>query len=126
MDNIAREELKTINARIKREKRRLIEIFKKVDEKSRKSAEKLIDRAAFMLISLEDMEEKIKKDGQITTMQQGDYEIKRAHPLYTPYLSMAKIYVSVCGQLRSYLPPGELENEEARAVNAFACEGKRK
>ena len=103
----ADEELKTINARIKREKRRLAGIFEKVDENTKKSAEKLIDRAAFMLVSLEDMEGELKKSGPIAKMQQGEYSIERAHPLLPQYNAMAKIYAGICKQLKDLLPTQE-------------------
>jgi hypothetical protein len=115
----AREELKTINARIKRERKRLAGIFEKVDENQRKSAEKLIERAAFMLISLEDMEEELKTGGLMTKMQQGEYVIERAHPLLSPYNATAKNYAAVCRQLKELLPEravGEEGQEIARLI----------
>jgi len=121
----AGEELKTKNARIKREVKILAKIFEKVEENRRKSAEKLIDRAAFMLILLEDMEEQIKREGLIVTMQQGDYTIERAHPLLEKHVAMAKNYAMVCKQLEGLLPePTALETEAGKRLADFVAERK--
>lgn len=40
--------------RIKREREKLAEVFAKMDENKRKTAEKLMDNAAFMAVTLED------------------------------------------------------------------------
>ena len=122
MGTRAGEGLKTLNARIKSEKERLAEIFEKVDENRRKSAEKLIDRAAFMLISLENMEERIKRDGLIVKMKQGEQEIDRAHPLLEKHITMTKNYAAVCKQLEGQLPePTTVAAEAAREMSRFAA-----
>ena len=121
----AGEGLKTINARISSEKERLVQILEKVDETRKKSAEKLIDRAAFMLVTLENMEERIKRDGLITKMQQGGQVIDRAHPLIEKHITMTKNYNATIRQLTDLLPQQTAFDTEAgkRLVN-FVTEEK--
>jgi hypothetical protein len=115
--------LKTKNARIKREKRRLAGLFEKLPEDTQKSAEKLIERAAFMLISLEDMEETLKADGNVQKMPQGNYAIDRAHPLLSPYTAMAKNYAAICKQLAELLPE-RAKSEEGEEIARLIGEKK--
>jgi len=112
----AREDV--VNARIKAEINRLAKIFKKIDKKHLKSAEKLIARAAFSLVLLEDMEGEIKRDGPVTKMQQGEYAIERAHPLIPQYSAVLKIYAAICKQLNDLLPEAQ-DMEAAKEITAF-------
>ena len=57
-----------------------------------------------MLVSLEDMEEKINEDGLVVKMPQGSYTIERAHPLLQPYNAMVKNYNATLKQLNDLLP----------------------
>ena len=100
-DECAREDI--INTRIKAEINRLTKIFKKIDKKRLKSAEKLIARAAFSLLLLEDMEGEIKRDGPVTKMQQREYAIDRAHPLIPQYTAVLKVYATMQIQTMRFL-----------------------
>jgi len=120
----ASENLITISARKKKEVQRLRKIFKNLDVNRRKLADKLIERAATMLIYLEDMEAQIEADreksGSLTIqMQQGDYTISRAHPLLEKHISMGKNYAAFMKQLEGMLPPGETQTEAAKEARAF-------
>nr|DAF05482.1 MAG TPA: terminase small subunit [Caudoviricetes sp.] len=89
--------------RIKKEFSRLKKLYKDLPEDRKKIAEKLLERAAFMAVSLSEMEETINVDGNMVTMPQGDYEIDRAHPLLTVYNAMIKNYAAVIKQLDAFL-----------------------
>lgn len=94
----------TLDARIKKEKSKIKRLYKNMAPERLESAEKLIERAAYMVVSLEDMEKIISRDGLVIEMQQGDYTIERAHPLLTPYNAMVKNYSSVVKQLNEMIP----------------------
>lgn len=98
------ERIKRITERIKREKNRLKKEFKNIPKERFKTVEKLIDRAAFMLVSLEDMENIINTEGKIVEMKQGSYSIDRTHPLMKDYNVTVKNYASVIKQLIDMLP----------------------
>jgi len=90
---------------VKKEAVRLKKLYKNLPDDRRKLAEKLIERAAFMGVSLSEMEQRIAAEGQVVKMPQGDYEIDRAHPLLSTYNAMIKNYVTAIKQLDSFLTP---------------------
>ena len=71
----------TLYARQKKEQNRIKKLYKNLTKDKLEIAKKLMERAAYMLVSLEDMEEKINEDGLVVKMPQGSYTIERAHPL---------------------------------------------
>lgn len=108
-----------LNARQKKEQNRINRIYKKLPKERFEIAKKLIERAAYMAISLEEMEEKMNADGLIVTMPQGNYEIKRAHPLLQPYNAMVKNYNAIIKQLNDLAPDSETE-KAGQALMMFA------
>ena len=82
----------TLYTRQKKEQNRIKKIYKNLPKEQLEIAKKLIERAAYMLVSLEDMEAKINEDGLVVKMPQGAYTIERAHPLLQPYNAMVKNY----------------------------------
>lgn len=104
------------NDKIKAEKERLSEILKNVPEQKIALCERLIERAAFMLVTLMDYEEAITKDGVITEMQQGDYVISRENPAAKGYNTMVKNYQALIRQLADILPEKGKDSETAEAV----------
>lgn len=113
----------TIINRQKKEISRIKKTFKDLPKEKLKISEKLIERAAYMLVSLEDMEEKINADGLVVTMPQGDYTIERAHPLLTPYNAMVKNYNTIIKQL-SELSPNADATAAGQALMMFATKPK--
>ena len=86
--------------RIKTEKNKLNRIFKNIDEKRRKTVERLIDNAAFMAATLEDLQEDINQNGE------NQWGTKKS-PEVEVYNTMLKNYTSVIRQLTDLLPPEE-------------------
>jgi len=107
------ERLKTINARKAAEVEQLAEIFENIAENRRKIAGNLIARAAHMHVAMEDMEARMDKDGQLKNMQQGNYKIKVAHPLFEKYNTMDKNYNATLKMLIDLLPQQTGINTEA-------------
>lgn len=99
----------TLNARQKKEMARLKRLYKNLPKDTLEISKKLIERAVYMLISLEDMEAQIESDGLVVTMPQGAYDIKRAHPLLQPYNAMVKNYNATIKQLNDLLPSTDAE-----------------
>ena len=110
-------------ARICGEKERLWELFDMIPLDRKKLAEKLIDRASFMLVTLEGYEELIVKEGAIVKMTQGTYEIDRENPAARGYNVMIKNYQLVIKSLVELLPDknGGSVSEE---LEKFLAEGK--
>lgn len=99
----------TLYARQKKEQNRIKKLYKNLPKDRLEIAKKLIERAAYMLVSLEDMEAKINKDGLVVEMPQGAYKIERAHPLLQPYNAMVKNYNATVKQLNELLPNTDAE-----------------
>lgn len=109
----------TIISRQKKEQNKIKKIYKNLPKDSFEIAKKLIERAAYMLVSLEDMEAKISEDGLVVKMPQGSYEIERAHPLLQPYNAMVKNYNATIKQLNE-LSPGVEAEKAGQALMMFA------
>lgn len=109
----------TIYSRQKKEQSRIKKIYKNLPKERLEFAKKLIERAAYMLVSLEDMEKKITEDGLVVTMPQGSYEIERAHPLLQPYNAMVKNYNATIKQLNEMSPNSDTE-KAGQALMMFA------
>ena len=114
----------TLKARQKKEITRLKKIYKNLPADSLENVKKLIERVAYMLVSLEEMEAKIDADGLVVSMPQGDYTIERAHPLLQPYNAMVKNYNAAVKQLSEFLPNAEVE-AAGTALMKFISEPKR-
>ena len=109
----------TLYTRQKKELAKITKIYKNLPKDKLEIAKKLIARAAYMLVSLEDMEKKISEEGLVVKMPQGSYEIERAHPLLQPYNAMVKNYNATIKQLDDFLPSTETETA-GQALMMFA------
>lgn len=109
----------TLYTRIKKEQKRITKLYKNLPKDRLEITKKLIERAAYMLVSLEDMEDKIAADGLVVKMPQGSYTIERAHPLLQQYNAMVKNYNATIKQLNESLPPVEVE-AAGQALMTFA------
>ena len=92
--------------RIKKEISRLSRIFTKIDKKGKAVIDGLIKRAAYMRITLEDMEEDLDTNGFTEMFSQSEkldpYE--RERPVARLYNSMNKNFQSIMKQLSDFLP----------------------
>ena len=96
---------KTKEEKIEAEKRRLSRIFKGIKPEKKKTVEGLIERAAFMRVTLEELEADLNENGLTEMFSQGDqkpYERKR--PKAELYNSMNTNYQKVIKQLTDLLP----------------------
>ena len=108
----------------KKNKTELRNCIKNLPKDKLEIAKKLMERAAYMLVSLEDMEEKINEDGLVVKMPQGSYTIERAHPLLQPYNAMVKNYNATLKQLNDLLPNADAE-AAGQALMMFATKPSR-
>lgn len=113
--------------KIASERDRLKKILNDVPSQQQELCERLIDRAAFMLVTLLDYEAAITESGVITEMPQGNYSIQRENPAAKGYNTMVKNYQAVIRQLTDLLP-GKKEAAKAEAgerLAAFVAKGKK-
>lgn len=79
-------------------------IFEEMDNGKSKLALSLLDKAEFMEDTLKKLQKKVKKDGVVTSMCQGSYDIDRENPALRSYNTTIKNYTSVIKQLNDMLP----------------------
>ncbi|RKO62387.1 hypothetical protein [Caldibacillus debilis] len=108
--------------KIKKEIRRLKKIYADLDGKKREVAEGLINEAAFMKATLEELKELIDQNGPIDEMPQGEYSILREHPAVKTYNTMIQRYSTVMKQLADLLPKEDKKVEEDDGFEAFVME----
>lgn len=92
--------------RIKKEVRRLNSIYAKIDKKEKSVMDGLIKRAAFMRVTLEDMEEDLDCNGftEMFTQSEKTDPYERERPVARLYNTMNKNYQSIMKQLSEFLP----------------------
>lgn len=97
--------------RIKAEVRRLTKIFDGIEEKRKATTRGLIERAAFMRVSLEDLEEDLNEGGFIEQFQQGRDQdpYERERPAARIYNSLNGGYQKIIKQLTDLLPKEKAE-----------------
>lgn len=113
-------------SKMKKEKKRLEEIFKNLDTSKKKTVEKLIDDAAFMSVTLEETREIISRDGVIETYQNGENQkgIKKSSAVEV-YDKMVNTYSRIVKQLTDLIPervifePEDEEDDPAEELMAF-------
>ncbi|MCG1448821.1 hypothetical protein K4R64_01270 [Staphylococcus epidermidis] len=111
--------------RIKKELSKLKKIYKDIPKDKMIIVDGLINRAAFMRISLEDMEQDIHKDGFVEMFSQSETQTpyERERPLARLYNSMNKNYQSIIKELTSHLKYLDEDHDEVQnnsVIEAFA------
>lgn len=104
--------------KIAAEKRKLVKIFEEIPENKKKLCSKLIDNAAFMAVTLEDLQKTINDEGPVITSVNGNgFEITQEHPAQKSYISMMGKYSAVIGQLTNLLPDQKAETVQKAGEN---------
>lgn len=100
--------------RIELEIKRLDDIFSTVDVDKRDIALGLIEEAAFMRVTLQDLKAEINENGTVDIMPQGEYSIRRQSPEVQVYNTMIQRYNTTYKELFNLLPKekGELIDDE--------------
>ena len=103
---------------IRKEERRLYEIFAEIDEKKKSTVAGLIERAAFMRVKLQEMETDLDQNGFTEPFQQSDKmdPYDRERPIARTYASMNGSYQKIMKQLTDLLPK---KVEEPKAGDDF-------
>ena len=94
--------------RIQREKQRLLDLFKGLDENKLQTCLSLIDRAAFITISLEDLEAQLNETGWVEPYQNGENQsgMKKAAAADV-HISLTKNLNAIIKQLIDLVPPAQ-------------------
>lgn len=110
---------KTKAQRIKKEKNRLSKIFKNIEDNKKEVADGLINRAAFMRVELEDLEEQLLEEGWIELFQQSEkvapYE--RQRPAGQTYISVNNSYQKIIKSLIDIVPDDASKDAAAELMD---------
>lgn len=91
--------------RIKIEKDRLTEIYKDIEQRKKDTVKGLIERCAYMRVTLEDFEKDLDKNGFTEKFSQGNQEpYDRKRPIAEMYQGMNTSYQKAIKQLTDLLP----------------------
>lgn len=82
----------------------LKQTFEKMDNDKSKLALSLLDEAYFCGNTLKKLKEKVEKDGVVTEMCQGNYNIDRENPALKSYNTTIKNYQALIKQITDLLP----------------------
>lgn len=110
-------ELSSKDEKIKKEVRRLKKIFADLDKNKLQTVQNLIENAAFMSVTLEELQEKINAEGCTCEYQNGanQYGTKKS-PEVEIHLAMTKNYTAVIKQLVDLVPPEKKKNSKLEAL----------
>ena len=97
-----------IETRINREKKRLREIFQDLEPNKLNTCHALIDRAAFITVSLQDLEERLNETGWVEPYQNGENQSgwKKAAAADV-HISLTKNLNAIVKQLLELVPPAQ-------------------
>ena len=90
----------------------LRKVFEAINDEKSKLALSLLDKAKFLEETLQELKARVKLDGVVTEMCQGDYTIERENPALKSYNTTVKNYTSVIKQLNDMLPTKEIVNDD--------------
>ena len=106
---------------VNREINRLTNLFKDIDRNKRLTAKGLIEEAAYMRITLQELKVEIDKHGPIDEMSQGDYSILREHPALKSYNTMVQRYTNIIDKLTGLHPKEEAKKEVDDGFEMFVA-----
>ena len=72
----------------------------------------LVEEAEFMKLTLDELKSKVVKDGVVTSMCQGKYNIDRANPALSQYNMLIKNYQTCIKNIAELLPKGDSISED--------------
>jgi hypothetical protein len=95
-------------ARVKKEKDRLLDLFKDLEPNKLQTCMALIDRAAFITISLQDLEAQLNETGWVEYYQNGETQSgwKKAAAADC-HISLTKNLNTIIKQLLDLVPPAQ-------------------
>lgn len=96
----------TKEEKIRAEIRRLKSVFRELDKNKLKTVESLIKNAAFMSVSLDELQEIINEEGYVVEYQNGANQkgTKQSDAVKT-HIAMTKNHASIIKQLAELAPP---------------------
>lgn len=108
----------TKEARVKKEKNRLKKLFKDLEPNKLKTCQALIDRAAFITVSLEDLEVQLNEVGFTEYYQNGDKQSGwKKSAAADVHISLTKNLNTIIKQLLELVPPAQKKSRLEELMN---------
>ena len=106
-----------VETRISREKQRLLQVFEGIDANKLETCQALIDRAAFITVSLQDVEEQLNRTGWVEPYQNGEKQsgMKKAAAADV-HISLTKNLNTIVKQLLELVPPAQRKSRLAEMI----------
>ena len=119
VEGMAARKKKSKQQRIKDEKKRLREIFKELEENKRNLVTPLLEKAAFISIELDDLQETIECEGWTSEYKNGEnqYGTKKS-PEAETYIALSKNYAAVIKQLTELVPAAKRKASRLDALRS--------
>ena len=106
---------------IQKEIKRLKQLYKDLEGNKKEVSKGLIEEAAFMRKTLNDLKRIVLETGTLNEMEQGSYSILREHPALKSYNTTIQRYTVVIKQLSDLLPK-EVPREEGDGFDEFVTD----
>ena len=105
------------NAKIKQEKNRLNKVFKNLDKNKLTTVQSLINNAAFMSVTLEDLQEDINENGISEEYKNGANQFgKKQSPEVEVYIAMTRNLTAIIKELATLAPQAERKDSKLAAL----------
>lgn len=107
----------TKDQRIKKEIARLRRVFRDLDKNKLQTVESLIKNAAFMAVSLDELQAIINEEGYVVEYQNGENQhgTKQSDAVKT-HIAMTKNHASIIKQLTDLVPPERRKESKLQAL----------
>ncbi len=90
---------------IKKEMKKISLLFKDLDKNAKKTVDSLLQNAAYMAVTLRELQDTLNKNGMITEYQNGENQWgTKKSPEIEIYNTMVKNFISAMKALNDYLP----------------------
>lgn len=100
---------------IKKEMKKISHLFKNLDKNAKKTVDSLLQNAAYMAVTLRELQKTLNKNGMITEYQNGENQWgTKKSPEVEIYNAMVKNFISAMKALNDYLPKdnGKLTDDD--------------
>lgn len=105
------------DAKVKKEVTRLKKVFKDLDKNMLSTVISLIQNAAFMSVSLEELQETINDNGYISEYQNGENQHgTKKSPEVEIHIAMTRNHAAIIKQLSDLVPPEKKKDSKLQAL----------
>lgn len=106
--------------KIKQEVNRLKKIYKEIEKDKVKTFDGLINNAAFLKVTLDELKENLNRHGLTEIFEQGEQCFLRERPEVKIYTTMIQRYSNVMKQLIDIMPEDEKQEEKNELAEFMA------